>query len=89
VEDFPYARYAQMLGFRGIRVEHPEDVAGAWREAFEADVPTVIEFLADPDVPPMPPHVTFEQMKRYVAALSKGDPDAPGVIRQTLREMFA
>ncbi|MDG2538874.1 thiamine pyrophosphate-requiring protein [Dyella jiangningensis] len=89
VEDFPYARYAQLLGFQGIRVERPEDVAGAWREAFEADVPTVIEFLADPDVPPMPPHVTFEQMKRYVAALSKGDPDAPGVIRQTLREMFA
>ena len=89
VEDFSYAGYAELLGFRGIRVERPEDIAGAWREAFEAQRPTVIEFIADPDVPPVPPHVNFEQLKHYLSALGKGDPDAPDVIRQTLREIFA
>lgn len=89
VEDFSYAGYAELLGFRGIRVERPEDIAGAWREAFEAQRPTVIEFIADADVPPVPPHVNFEQLKHYLSALGKGDPDAPDVIRQTLREIFA
>lgn len=89
VEDFSYAGYAELLGFRGIRVERPEDIAGAWRDAFQAQMPTVIEFIADADVPPVPPHVNFEQLKHYVSALGKGDPDAPDVIRQTLREIFS
>ena len=37
VIDFPYARYADMLGFKGIRVDRPEDIDAAWAEAFAAD----------------------------------------------------
>jgi pyruvate dehydrogenase (quinone) len=89
VEDFPYARYAEMLGFKGIRVERPEDILDAWREAFAAPCPVVIEFVTDPDVPPLPPHVTFAQAKALAASLAKRDPDAPGVIRQALRDIWA
>lgn len=89
VEDFPYARYGELLGFKGIRVERPEDIAKAWREAFAADRPVVLEVLADPNVPPLPPHITLAQAKSYMTALYKGDPNEGGVIRQTLREMFA
>jgi pyruvate dehydrogenase (quinone) len=89
VEPFPYAEYAQLLGFKGIRVERPEQIAEAWREAFAADRPVLIEFITDPDVPPLPPHITLKQARAYLGALASHDPDAPGVIRQSLREIFA
>ena len=89
VEDFPYARYADMLGLKGIRVERPEDIAAAWEEAFAADRPVVIEFLADPDVPPLPPHIRWSQARAYMTALAKGDPDEVGIIRQSVRDMMA
>ncbi|HET6552655.1 MAG TPA: thiamine pyrophosphate-requiring protein [Dyella sp.] len=89
VEDFPYARYAELLGFPGIRVDRPEDIAEAWRIAFASNRPVVIEFIADPNVPPLPPHITLAQARAYFTALAKGDPDARGVIRQTLREVLS
>lgn len=89
VEDFSYAGYAQLLGFEGIRVERPEDIAEAWDRAFAASRPVVIEFAADPDVPPLPPHITPAQGKAYLMALMRGDVDRAGVIRQTLREVLS
>jgi pyruvate dehydrogenase (quinone) len=53
--DFPFAGYAELLGFTGIRVEDPELLAGAWERAFAADRPVVIEVLTDPEVPLLPP----------------------------------
>lgn len=87
VVDFPYARYAEMLGFKGIRVDSPEAVGAAWDEAFAADRPVLIEFIADPDVPPLPPHISFAQARAYMTTLLKGDPDEMGVIRQTAHEV--
>jgi pyruvate dehydrogenase (quinone) len=89
VEDFPYARYAELLGFKGIRVDDPECIAGAWEEAFASDGPVLIEFISDPDVPPLPPHVSWAQAKAYMTALGKGDPDEKGIIVQTLRDVLA
>ena len=86
---FPYARYAELLDLKGIRVDDPADVASAWREALSADRPVVVEAIVDPDVPPLPPHVTFDQAASMTKALLKGDPDAAGIVRQSLRELAA
>jgi pyruvate dehydrogenase (quinone) len=86
---FPYARYAELLGLRGIRVDEPDDVADAWREALSADRPVVLEAVVDPDVPPLPPHITFEQAAAMTRALLRGDPDAAGVVRQSMQELTA
>jgi len=85
--DFPYARYAESLGLKGILVDSPNSLGRAWDEALSADRPVVVEAITDPDVPPIPPHITFSQAKAYAAALLKGDPNERGIIRQTLREM--
>lgn len=53
--DFPFAGYAELLGFTGIRVEDPELLGDAWERAFAADRPVVIEVLTDPEVPLLPP----------------------------------
>jgi hypothetical protein len=41
--DVPYAYWAETLGFEGIRVDYPDDVAEAWDEALAADRPVVYE----------------------------------------------
>ncbi|HET6345396.1 MAG TPA: thiamine pyrophosphate-dependent enzyme, partial [Myxococcota bacterium] len=87
--DFPYGSVAEAVGLRGVRVERPEQVAAAWDAAFLADRPMVIDAVVDPDVPPLPPHISWDQAKKYSAALLRGDPDAGGIIRQSLKEMFA
>lgn len=84
--DFPYARYAEMIGLQGIRVDEPEQIAAAWDRALHADRPVVLEVYTDPDVPPLPPHISFDQAKAYLKAMLKGDADAGGVLAHSVRE---
>jgi pyruvate dehydrogenase (quinone) len=84
--DFPYARYAEMLGLHGIRVDSPEQVGDAWDQALAADRPVVLEAVTDPEVPPLPPHITLQQARAFSAALAGGDPHSRRLIRQTLRD---
>src|SRR5207248_4913808 len=86
IPDFPYARYAELLGLEGIRVDSPDAVGPAWDRALSADRPVVLEACTDPEVPPLPPHITLEQAKAFAAALRKGDPNVRGMIRQTIRD---
>jgi pyruvate dehydrogenase (quinone) len=85
VPDFPYARYAELLGLRGIRVDAPDQVADAWDEALRSDVPVVVEAVVDPEVPILPPHIPFEMAKNLASALTKGEPNAGRIVRQALR----
>jgi pyruvate dehydrogenase (quinone) len=85
---FPYAEYAKLLGLHGIRVDRPEAVAPAWDEALAADRPTLLEVVTDPNVPPLPPHVSFEQAKHYARALLHGDADAVQIVKASAREVW-
>jgi pyruvate dehydrogenase (quinone) len=83
--DFPYARYAELLGFLGIRVDKPDEVGPAWDEALSADRPVLFEAITDPEVPPLPPHITFEQARHFMTA-ALGDPDRGAVVKESLRQ---
>ena len=83
--DFPYARYAELLGLGGIRVDAPDQVGSAWDRALAADGPVLIEAITDPDVPPLPPHIRMEQAKGMARSIFKGDPDSTSTIRQSLK----
>jgi pyruvate dehydrogenase (quinone) len=82
--DFPYARYAELLGLGGIRVDDPERVADAWDEALAADRPVLLEAVTDPEVPPLPPHIRFEQAIKLAQALP-GDPARGEIITQSIK----
>jgi pyruvate dehydrogenase (quinone) len=88
VPGFPYDEYARSLGLHGIRVDDPEKIGAAWDEALRADRPCVIAFRTDPEVPPLPPHITFEQAKNFMSALVR-DPARRPMLRNALKEMFA
>lgn len=85
---FRYAEYAGLLGLRGIRVDDPEKIAFAWDEALMSRVPTVLEMVTDPNVPPLPPHVSAKQAAHYLRAMLRGDADATGVITATIKEVW-
>ncbi len=82
--DFHFARYAEVLGLKGIRVERPEDVGPAWDEALSASGPVVYEAITDPEVPPLPPHIKFEQVKKLAMALP-GDPHTGRIIKESIK----
>jgi pyruvate dehydrogenase (quinone) len=88
IPDVPYHKFAELIGLRGIYCDNPEEVATAWREALAADRPVVLEFKTDPEVPPLPSHITLEQAKSFMETIVKGDPKEgsmlAGVARQVL-----
>ncbi len=67
----------RVLGLIGIKVMHPSEIGAVWDQALSADRPVVIDAICDPDVPPLPPHITFEQAKGYMSTIFKGDPNLP------------
>ena len=80
--DFPYARFAEMIGLVGIRVDDPAAVGDAWDRALSADRPVVVDAITDPEVPPLPPHVEIDQALSLARAVMGGDVHAGRIIRQ-------
>jgi pyruvate dehydrogenase (quinone) len=87
VPDFAFARYADLLGLKGIRVEKPEQVGPAWDEALSASRPVVIEALTDPEVPTLPPHITFKEAMHFAESLVH-DSARTGMIRGAMKDMI-
>jgi pyruvate dehydrogenase (quinone) len=87
--NFPYAEYAKLLGLHGIRCDDPRQVRGALEDAFNADRPVVVEMVTDPNVPPIPPHVTSKQLKHYFSALMKRDPQSVEIVKAAAKEWWA
>ena len=84
----PYHEFARLIGLRGIYVDDPERLGAAWDEALASDVPCVLEVKTDPEVPPLPPHITFKQAKNFMFALPF-DPDTGGIIANTAKEVLS
>ncbi len=88
IPDVPYHRFGELIGLKGIYCADPDQVGEAWREALAADRPVVLEFKTDPEVPPLPSHITLEQAKHFMSTIAKGDPSEgsmlAGVARQVL-----
>jgi pyruvate dehydrogenase (quinone) len=82
---FPFARYAELLGMKGIRVDDPDRVRDAWEEALAHDGPVLYEAVTDPNMPPLPPQLRFETVRNMTRAFMKGDPAARDIIRHAIR----
>jgi pyruvate dehydrogenase (quinone) len=86
---FPYARYGQLLGLGGIEVDTPDALGEAFDRAFAADRPVVVEVHTDPEVPPLPPHLTWDEGNKLMKALVHGDPNRWRVIKEAAKQMWA
>lgn len=86
--DVPYARFAELLGLTGIFVDDPEQLGAAWDRALAANRPVVLEVKTDPNVAPLPPHVTIEQAKAFLSSMAKGDRGTAQVVADTARQII-
>src|SRR5689334_22547518 len=85
----PYHKFAALIGLKGIYVDNPYRVGAAWDEALASDVPVVLEVKTDPEVPPLPPHITFDQAKKFTSMLLKDDPEETHLLKDTARQVLA
>lgn len=88
IPDVGYARFAESLGLKGIFVDDPERLQSAWQEALAADRPVVLEVKTDPEVAPLPPHITLKQAKAFMASMAKGDRSAGKVLADTASQIM-
>ena len=88
IPDFPYHRYAELIGLKGIFCDNPEHIVDAWKEALAADRPVIIEFKADPNVPPLPPHITLKDAKNFMTMMTD-EPELGSVLVNSAKQMLA
>lgn len=81
-----YARFAEQLGLRSILMEKPEDIVPGWEAALSADRPVVVDAHTDPEVPPLPPHITLKQARNFTASIVKGDARRWRMIKRSARD---
>ncbi|WP_234775501.1 thiamine pyrophosphate-requiring protein [Paraburkholderia tropica] len=89
IPNVPYHRFAELIGLIGIYVDDADQLGDAWEQALAAQRPVVIEVKTDPEVPPLPPHVTLDQARHFATALMQGDPGERGIIANTARQVMA
>ena len=87
IPDVRYSEFARLVGLEGIFVDKPEDLAGAWEQALSADRPVVIEVKTDPEIAPLPPHISLKQARKFMFSMTKDD-DAAHVIKDTARQVM-
>jgi pyruvate dehydrogenase (quinone) len=87
IPDFPYHRYAELIGLKGIFVDNPDRVGPAWDEALSADCPVVLEAYTDPNVPPLPPHITLKDAKNFVSMIPS-EPELGSVLKNSAKELL-
>jgi pyruvate dehydrogenase (quinone) len=87
--DVDYAAFARSTGLDAIAVDSPDEIGPAWDRALSASVPTVLDVRCDPEVPPIPPHATFEQIKSVTQAILKGDPGEWRLVSQGIKTKAA
>lgn len=86
--EFSYAAFAELAGLRGIAVDDPERVGPAWDEALAMDRPVVLDFRTDPNVPPLPPHITLKQAQAFMRSMF-GEPELGSVLANTARQVVS
>ena len=87
IPDVAYSKFAELIGLQGIYVDDPKDLGEAWDQALSADRPVVLEVKTDPEIAPLPPHISLKEAKQFMFAMTKDD-DAAHVLRDTARQVI-
>ncbi len=88
IPNFPYHKYAELGGLKGIFVDHPDRVGAAWDEALSADRPVILEAYTDPNVPPLPPHITVKDAMHFMTMMPS-EPELGSVLKNSAKELLA
>jgi len=81
-----YAAFAEWLGLAAVRMDRLQDVAPGWERTLAADRPCLVQARVDPSVPPLPPHITVEEARKYMESIFKGDPEHGAMIVRSWKD---
>ncbi len=74
-----FAAWARGCGGYGVHVEKPRELAGALRAALAHPGPALVDVAVDPNEPPMPGKVAYEQAKNFGLAFLRGQPNRAAI----------
>jgi len=69
-----FAAWATACGGYGAKVRKPGDVRSAIEGALAFDGPALVDVDVDPDEPPLPGKVQYDQAKKFATAFLRGQP---------------
>ncbi|HEV2616158.1 MAG TPA: thiamine pyrophosphate-dependent enzyme, partial [Candidatus Acidoferrales bacterium] len=75
-----FAGFAQACGGTGFRIEEPSECGRILDKALRTKGPVLIEAVVDPNEPPMPPKVTWDQAEKLAKSLAKGTPNRKEIV---------
>ena len=81
-----YAAIATANGAYGVKVRQPADLPGAVRQALSFDGPALVDVNVNPDEPPMPGKIEYEQAKKFAEAFLKGQPHKSTIATTLFRD---
>ena len=86
-----FAPWAQACGGFGARVDKAADLEGVIQAAFAFDGPALVDVMVNPDEPPMPASISYDQAKGFFEAFLRGQPRkgriATTLFRDKLKEL--
>jgi pyruvate dehydrogenase (quinone) len=74
-----YAGWARGCGGFGVSVDKPADLAAALREALTHPGPALVDVAVDPNEPPLPGKVSYDQAKKFAIAWLRGQPNKAAI----------
>jgi pyruvate dehydrogenase (quinone) len=69
-----YAAFATANGALGVKVDRSDGVRPAIERAFSHDGPALVDVNVNPDEPPLPGKVEYQQAKKFAQAFLRGQP---------------
>jgi pyruvate dehydrogenase (quinone) len=81
-----YSAIATANGAYGVKVRQPSDLPGAVRQALRHDGPALVDVNVNPDEPPLPGKVEYEQAKKFAGAFIKGQPHKATIATTLFRD---
>jgi pyruvate dehydrogenase (quinone) len=84
-----FAAWATACHGFGAKVTKANDLPGAIRELLLHDGPGIVDCDVNPDEPPMPGKVTYEQAKSFAQAFMRGQPHKAGTLATIARDKIS
>jgi pyruvate dehydrogenase (quinone) len=84
-----FAAWARACGGFGAKVRDPGELRGAVQAALAHDGPAIVDCDVNPDEPPMPGKIQYEQAKAFTQAFLRGQPHKLSTLASIARDKFS
>ncbi|WP_219515363.1 thiamine pyrophosphate-dependent enzyme [Nonomuraea ceibae] len=84
-----FSAWARSCGGYGRKVTEPGDVAEAVAQALAHDGPALVDVDVDPNEPPMPGKVSYQQAKSFAQAFLRGQPHKASIATTLFKDKIS